>query len=104
LYHWQTFSAPRHVAAEKLLESLQEFTDSLVEFCQGRRNTRIQFKAPQKLYLKNVVEAGEDFGYQLLEELCKDIEEMRCEDQAIENKRQEFLGAVERAMYLFTLQ
>lgn len=104
LYHWQTRSAPRHAAAESLLGKLQQFTDDVVEFCQGRHNNRIDLSQPQMLTLENVVESGKDYGKDLVESLCEEIEDMQCDDQAIDNKRQEFLGEVERTLYLFSLR
>jgi hypothetical protein len=103
VYHWQTRSAPRHRASEDLLGKVQSFTDDLVEMCQGRYEKRIFFEK-QKIALRNMVEDGEDYGYALLRELCKMIEEFECDDEAVENKRQELLGEVERSLYLFTLQ
>ena len=104
IYHWQTFCAPRHRAAENLLEKLQEFTDNVVEFYQGRKGMRLHLKGDSKIMVQNVVVAGEDYGEELIKELCAEIEKMQCSDQAIENKRQEFLGEVERTLYLFTLE
>jgi hypothetical protein len=104
LYHWQTMSEPRHRAAESLLGKLQEFTDDVVEFCQGRHQHRLQFSSPQKIRLSNEVESGIDYGVELLHELCEEMEKMECVDEAIDNKRQEFLGEVERTMYLFSFQ
>lgn len=104
IYHWQTFSAPRHAASERLLSKLQEFTDDMVEFCQGRHETRLNVELGSTLKLRNVVEEGEDYGYELVRDLCKNIEELKCEDQAIDNKRQELLGEIERTLYLFTFQ
>lgn len=102
VYHWQTRSAPRHKAAEDLLGKVQAFTDDLVEFCQGRNEMRIQFEK-QKIVIRNLVE-DEDYGYALLRELWKMVDEFECDDDAVENRRQDLLGDVERAMYLFTLQ
>ena len=104
VYHWQTFSSPRHLAAENLLGKLQEFTDNLVEFYQGRKEMRLHLKGDSKIMLQNVVVSREDYGEDLIKELCTEIEKMQCSDQAIENKRQEFLGEVERTLYLFTLE
>jgi len=102
VYHWQTRSAPRHKAAEDLLDKVQSFTDDLVELCQGRHDMRIRFEK-HKIVLRNLVDEDEDYGYALLRELWKMVDEFECEDDAVENKRQELLGEVERAMYLFTL-
>jgi len=104
LYHWQTRSAPRHAASESLLVKLQQFTDDVVEFCQGKHGNRIDFVESPTLMLENVAEDGEDYGEELVERLCEEIEKMKCEDQAIDNKRQEFLGEIERTLYLFSLQ
>jgi hypothetical protein len=76
----------------------------MVEFCQGRHENRLNVKPDSTLTLINVVEDGEDYGYELVRDLCKNIEELKCEDQAIDNKRQELLGEIERTMYLFSLQ
>ena len=103
VYHWQTRSAPRHKAAEDLLSKVQAFTDDLVEMAQGRDDIRIVFQK-QKIPLRNIVEEGEDYGYALLRDLWKLVDEFECDDDAIENRRQDLLGDVERTMYLFTLQ
>ena len=104
VYHWQTFSASRHLAAENLLGKLQEFTDNLVEFYQGKKETRLQLKGDSRVELQNVVVSRQDYGEDLIKELCAEIEKIKCSDQAIDNKRQEFLGEVERTLYLFTLE
>ena len=104
LYHWQTFSEPRHRAAEALLDKLQEFTDNVVEFCQGRNRHRLQLSGQERIRLKNIVEEGRDEGEQLVLDLLGEIEAMESEDEAIENKRQEFLGEVERTLYLFSFE
>lgn len=104
LYHWQTRSAPRHVAAENLLGKLQQFTDDVVEFCQGRHGIRIQFDSPKSIMLYNMVEGGKDKSVATLHSLLEMLDELECDDEAIDNKRQEMLGEVQRTLYLFSLQ
>lgn len=104
LYHWQTRSAPRHRAVESLLEKLQDFTDTVVEFHQGRNRMRLNLERASTIKIQNVVESGLDRGEELIQSLCDTVEDMVYSDQAIENKRQEFLGEVERTLYLFTLE
>lgn len=36
LYHWQTLSHPRHIAAGKLYSELDELVDQFIEALQGR--------------------------------------------------------------------
>jgi hypothetical protein len=104
LYHWQTFSEPRHRASQALLEKLRDFTDNIVEFCQGRHRHRLRLTGQERIRLNNIVEDGKDKGEDMLLALLEEIETMECEDEAIENKRQEFLGEVEKTLYLFSFE
>jgi hypothetical protein len=89
---------------ESLLEKLQDFTDTVVEFHQGRNRMRLNLERASTIKIQNVVESGLDRGEELIQSLCDTVEDMVYSDQAIENKRQEFLGEVERTLYLFTLE
>jgi len=104
IYHWQTKSFSRHKASDSLFASLSEKIDRFVECLQGSRGRTIKFKKGTVIDLvnfsdKEAVELLRDFEAWLNKVLPKHITE-----KDLTNLRDEILGDVHQALYLFTLE
>jgi hypothetical protein len=100
IYHWQTKRYSRHIAAEKLVGHLQDFTDSIVEYHQGRTQTRIVFPK-DCIKIRNMTETD---ASEWLYVCTTVINNYTPESADLENKRTEILGHLHQLAYLFTLE
>lgn len=98
LYHWKTKMYVRHVASDQLYKHINEFTDQLVEYYQGR-NPLINIDN-QCISIYNV---NDDNVISFLENLNKFITLISIANKGIIAKRDELIGFVDQALYLFTL-
>lgn len=105
LYHWQTRVYARHMATDKVLDSLETAIDSFVEIYIGHHGRpRLTGKNTQ-ITLQNLTEAGAvravHAAIRYLEgPLTRDI--ARSPD--LLNLRDELIGDLGQLLYLFTLK
>ena len=100
IYHWQTKSYARHQAADKLVDYLQDFTDSVVEYHQGKNRKTIVFPK-DCIKIRNV---SEEDAYEWLFACITIINNYTPESADLENKRTEMLGFLHKISYLFMLE
>lgn len=105
LYHWQTMSFGRHKATDDLVASLDTNIDKFTEAYMGRYGRP---KFTSKTGRLQVYDATDKKAPQLLSEivqwLTRDLPRLlKKEDTDLLNIRDEILGDVQQARYLFTL-
>ena len=105
IYHWQTMHFPRHEAAGKLIESLDDLIDSFVETYMGK------YGRP-KLTTKTGTIHVRNFHDKQAPALLKDAidwmthdlpKKLKKEDTDLLNIRDEIVGVLNKTLYLFTL-
>ena len=107
LLHWQTKSYAKHIATDKLVESLLPKIDKFVEILQGKRDKRVEFSSKQTLQLGNFTSKSD---VQLLKAikiwLQKTLPQMLNteKDTDLLNIRDDMLGDVNQTLYLFTFK
>lgn len=105
LYHWQTGSYARHVAAGALYTFLDGKADEFIEVYQGKYG-RIRLGRASSLPLKNLTDKTVvDYLYTLIDFLQNEVPRLIHQDDTdLYNIRDEMLGEVKKTLYLFTLQ
>lgn len=106
LYHWNTRSYARHLASSELVDEVEKFTDTYVEYMQGLLKEKTPFEGKQiKLTETSTEEDGEMLVNDLLEflyrELMPSLEETAT--QGLLNRAQELEETVIRTLYKFRL-
>jgi hypothetical protein len=105
IYHWQTMHFPRHEAAGKLIDSLDDLIDSFVETYMGK------YGRP-KLTTKTGTIHVRNFHDKQAPALLKDAidwmthdlpKKLKKEDTDLLNIRDEIVGVLNKTLYLFTL-
>lgn len=105
IYHWQTMHFPRHEAAGKLIESLDDQIDTFVETYMGK------YGRP-KLTTKTGTIRVINFNDKQAVELMKDSidwltnslpKRLKPTDTDLLNIRDEIVGTLNKTLYLFTL-
>ncbi len=105
IYHWQTMHFPRHEAAGKLIESLDDLIDSFVETYMGK------YGRP-KLTTKTGTISVRNFHDKQAPALLKEAidwmthtlpKKLKKEDTDLLNIRDEIVGVLNKTLYLFTL-
>jgi len=105
IYHWQTSVYARHVAADKLFDSLQDQIDRFMEVLQGSRNARIQLTAKSgnvKYSNQNDEDANSillSFKKWLLNSLPNMLKDS---DTDLINIRDEMVASVNNTIYLYS--
>jgi hypothetical protein len=105
IYHWQTSVYARHVAADKLFDSLQDQIDRFMEVLQGSRNARIQLTAKSgnvKYTNQNDEDANSillSFKNWLLNSLPNMLKDT---DTDLINIRDEMVASVNNTIYLYS--
>ena len=105
IYHWQTSIYARHVAADKLFDSLQDQIDRFMEVLQGSRNARIQLTAKSgnvKYTNQNDEDANSillSFKNWLLNSLPNMLKDT---DTDLINIRDEMVASVNNTIYLYS--
>jgi|LakMenEpi03Aug12_release.lakeMendotaPanAssembly.Ray.scaffolds.fasta_scaffold2056413_1 hypothetical protein len=104
IYHWQTKSFSRHKASDELFASLSEKIDRFVECLQGSRGRNVKFAKGTVIDLINfsdndAISLLRDFEKWLNKALLKHIPE-----KDLISLRDDILGDVHQALYLFSLQ
>ena len=106
LYHWQTNKYSRHMATDKILESIQKHIDSFVELYIGRYGKPKMSGNNAIITLHNLTDAGAvrevRYAIQYLERsFTKSIQNANSDLFSI---RDDILGDLYQLLYLFTLQ
>lgn len=101
LYHWSTTVFARHMASDKLLKELSPLIDRLVELYLGKY-ARPVFKK-QELSVQ-ISQPSEKAVQDLCEEMIKRCIKEVPQDPELINVRDEIIGAIRQALYLFTLR
>ncbi len=97
LYHWQTQSYARHKASDELYDHLTDFMDQLVEY--GTSESRLVIQ-PQCIQIQNM---KDEDAIPFLEELCTVVERISTKDKGIQARRDDLIGYIHQAIYLFRL-
>lgn len=105
LYHWQTTSYARHKATCDLHGVLTDLSDQFIEVYMGKYE-RPEFKDSftvmvKELSDKNAKDLLEEYSNVLKKEVSKYI---KTSDTDLMNIRDEMLAAINKTIYLFTLQ
>ncbi len=105
LYHWQTTSYARHKATCDLHGVLTDLSDQFIEVFMGKYE-RPEFKDSftvmvKELSDKNAKDLLEEYSNVLKKEVSKYI---KTSDTDLMNIRDEMLAAINKTIYLFTLQ
>lgn len=106
LYHWQTHVYARHVATDKAIESIDKIIDSYVEIYVGKYGRKKLSAEQGTLKLTNMTEAGATRYIKSCiryaeTTLVRGLDKTR--DTDLFNLRDEFIGALNQLLYLFTL-
>jgi len=105
LYHWQTRVYARHIATDKILESLDTAIDSFVEIYLGKYG-RTKLSAKQATFtLHNLTDAG---ATRLLQAAIKQlygpmVKGLKEHDTDLINLRDEIVAQLNQLLYLFGL-
>lgn len=107
LYHWQTRVYARHIATDKILESLDKTIDSFVEIYIGKYGRPRITGKNASLALQNLTEAG---ATRLIHAAVRYMQGPLTRslnpaaDTDLINLRDELLGDLNQLLYLFTLK
>ncbi len=106
LYHWQTRVYARHVATDKILESLEKSIDSYVEIYIAKYGRPRLSGKNATITVHNISEAG---AVRLVHSAMKYIQgplskRLQASDTDLFNIRDELLADLNQLLYLFTLK
>ena len=106
VYHWNTTSYPRHKATDQFVENIDKLTDSFVEIYIGRYGREAALGKEMIITLpgfteKSIIKFFEEARVWLTDKVPKLIGE---KDTDLLNIRDEILGEINQALYLFTLK
>lgn len=104
LYHWSTYSYSRHKASDDLYTNLLELIDKFIEVYMGRY-CRPKYQEKFEISVKQfdedeIVNELKRYTSYMRNELPKYLKES---DTDLLNIRDEMLGELNQALYLFTL-
>jgi len=107
LYHWQTRVYARHVATDKILESLEKSIDSFVEIYIAKYGRPKISGKNASITLQNLTEAGATRMIHaaikhLQGSITKSLDPVS--DTDLINIRDELIGDLNQLLYLFTLK
>ena len=107
IYHWQTKVYSRHIASDSLITNLLEKSDKFLETMQGSENKRVVLNPKNSfIQLKNesdtsILKVLKSFKEWLEIKLPHYLPE---ENTDLMNIRDDILGDVNKAIYLFTFE
>jgi hypothetical protein len=106
LYHWQTRVYSRHIATDKILESLDKHIDSFVEIYIGKYGRERVTGKNSIITLHNLNEPG---ATRLVSAAIKYLQgpltkSLKPIDTDLMNIRDEIVGDLNQLLYLFTLR
>lgn len=102
LYHWQTRVYARHIATDKMLETLEKAIDSYVEIYIGKYGRPKINGKNAIIKLHNLTEAG---ATRMIHAAIKYLQAIKYThlDSDLINIRDEIVGDLNQLLYLFTL-
>lgn len=106
LYHWQTRVYSRHIATDKILETLEKSIDSYVEVYIGKFGRPKITGKNALITLHNLTEAG---AVRLINAAIRYLhgpltKTLRPADTDLMNIRDEMIASLNQLLYLFTLK
>lgn len=106
LYHWQTRVYARHIATDKILESLEKSIDSFVEVYIGKYGRPKVTGKNATITIHNLSEAG---AVRLINSAVKYLQgpltkSLKPIDTDLMNIRDELIADLHQLLYLFTLK
>ena len=106
VYHWQTRVYARHIATDKILESLEKSIDSFVEVYIGKYGRPRITGKNALITLQNLTEAG---ASRLIMSAVKYLsgplsKSLKPVDTDLMNIRDEIIADLNQLLYLFTLR
>lgn len=106
LYHWQTRVYSRHIATDKILETLEKSIDSFVEVYIGKYGRPRVTGKNATITLQNLTEAG---ATRLINASVKYLQgpltkSLQPSDTDLINIRDELIADLHQLLYLFTLK
>lgn len=106
LYHWQTRVYSRHIATDKILESLEKSIDSYVEVYIGKYGRPRVSGKNASITLHNLTEAG---ATRLVGAAIRYLQgpltkSLKPNDNDLMNIRDEMVSDLNQLLYLFTLK
>jgi len=107
LYHWQTKVYARHIATDKILESLEKSIDSFVEIYIAKYGRPKISGKNASITLQNLTEAG---ASRMINASIKYLQVVVTKslnsvaDTDLINIRDELIGQLNQLLYLFTLK
>lgn len=105
IYHWQTNVYARHVATDKLIDSLTEKVDRFVEAMQGSDGAHTVLPSDTALRLHNISdEEARVFLEQIKSFLVGPLASVIAGNADLTAIRDEMLADVNQALYLFSLK
>jgi hypothetical protein len=105
IYHWQTMEFPRHEAAGKLIESLDDLIDSFVETYMGKYGRPKLTGKTSTIHLRNFQDKqAPALLKEAIDWLSTDLpKKLKPTDTDLLNIRDEIVAVLNRTLYLFTL-
>lgn len=105
LYHWQTYSYPRHKATDNVIKSLDELIDTYVETYMGKYGRPRMTATTNTIKVANMAETSAvKFVKAAIAHLQGPlVKRLKPTDTDLVNLRDEMLGQLNQLLYLFTL-
>jgi len=108
LYHWQTPVYARHLASDSLLNGLLPQIDTFMEILQGKKNQRIGMNTNNVSI--SIQTYDDDHIIDYLRNVVKDLMNIEktfggvvtSKDTDLLNIRDDMVGQINKALYLFT--
>lgn len=107
MYHWSTKKYNRHIESGNLYEKIDTLIDQFMETLQGKLGPVTYKKAMLKLRSTSdsgIVSDMNKFKLFLTRDIDLYLNQFSHMNNDLQNIRDEMLGAVNRSLYLFTLQ
>lgn len=110
IYHFQTKSYSRHIAADQFVNTLSVQLDTYLETIQGISNTRMTIpKSMKKINLDNITEKDaesvlREFKNWVLTDLPALSNNFKGEYKDLENVQEDILSNINKTLYLFMLK
>jgi hypothetical protein len=105
IYHWQTMHFPRHEAAGKLIESLDDLIDSFVETYMGKYGRPKLTTKTGTIHIRNFHDKqAPALIKEAIDWMTHDLpKKLKSTDTDLLNIRDEIIAVLNRTLYLFTL-
>lgn len=110
IYHFQTNSYARHIAADQFVNILSVQLDTYLETIQGISNTKMIIpKTSRNIHLENMTEKDaenilEEFKKWVLTVLPSLSNNFKGEYKDLENVQEDILSNINKTLYLFMLK